>query len=262
MSVKKHPILNKWLTAAQLPHALLFAGGLLTTKYSTALELAQWLLCEQGKACQECTACKWVAKLAHPDMLCFPNDDESSIKIDDVRAAIEHLNQSAHQGKYKIVILSPAEAMPLAAMNALLKILEEPPTQSLLILLSQYPSLLLPTIRSRCQRVVFPNETNVDDTLTIKLTQTLNAIIDKKLTPFAAAEQWQKSALSEVLQGLYFCCVTFIKNHVSDLAQSRLFAWYDQINDARSQILHKLNPNQTIVLEHIFYQWMSLHDVS
>ena len=261
MSVRNHPILNKWLTSKQMPHALLLVGGLLSTKLTYAFELAQWLLCEREGACQHCAACQWVMQRAHPDMLWFPCEDEASIKIDDIRAAISHLNQSTHQGKYKIVMLAPAEAMPHAAMNSLLKILEEPPANSLLLLLSQFPSLLSPTIRSRCQRVVFSAENVGDEVMNIKLSQTLQALSDKKLTPFQAAEQWQKVALNEVLQGLYFCSVKIINNGVIR-SGAKIFSWFDLINKARSQLLHKLNPNHLMVLENIFYQWNCIHDAS
>ena len=76
---------------------------------------------------------------------------KKSIKVDQVRALIEDLSKTAQQGGYKVVVLEPAEAMNTNAANALLKSLEEPAANTLLVLVCHTPSAVLPTIRSRCQ---------------------------------------------------------------------------------------------------------------
>jgi DNA polymerase III delta prime subunit len=269
MRLKNHPILSKGVASQQLPHALLFVGGTLSDKLTSVIAWTQLLLCEKHQGCQHCAPCQWVSNRTHPDLRCFPEEKNTTIKIDDVREVIYHLNQSSHQGKYKIVILAPAEAMPVAAMQALLKVLEEPAPNSLLLLLSQYPSLLLPTIRSRCQRIVlFKKEhTSILAKPSSQLSETLQALHTRQLSPFQAAEQWQKMGLNELLEELYLYQVRCVLNHVSKSQNygkniTKMFAWYDLINKARSQLLHKCNPNSVILLEHLFYEWAALHDAS
>lgn len=88
----------------------------------------------------------------HPDLLIIsPEEGAKSIKVDQIRALIDDLGKTAQQGGYKVVVLEPAEAMNLNAANALLKSLEEPALNTLLVLVCHTPSAVLPTIRSRCQ---------------------------------------------------------------------------------------------------------------
>jgi DNA polymerase III subunit delta' len=88
----------------------------------------------------------------HPDLLrILPDEPGKAIKVDQVRELTESLSKTAQQGGYKVVILEPAEAMNGNAANALLKSLEEPAANTLLILMTHSPSGVLPTIRSRCQ---------------------------------------------------------------------------------------------------------------
>lgn len=153
----------------RLPPALLLHGMPGVGKYALARALAQWLLClaptPQG-GCGRCQACAWFAQDAHPDLhLIEPQADGEAekdrrggavIKIGQLREAIEALSLSAHQGGWRVVIIRPAEAMNVAAANALLKTLEEPPPGVLLILVSHHPRRLLSTVRSRCRAVAIP----------------------------------------------------------------------------------------------------------
>ncbi len=78
------------------------------------------------------------------------------IRIEQIRSLQAWMSVGAHQGGWKIAVIVPAEAMTTATANALLKTLEEPPPRSLLLLVSHRPSLLLPTVLSRCQRIACP----------------------------------------------------------------------------------------------------------
>ena len=143
----------------RLPHALLFAGPPGVGKLRFAKALAYGLLCQQrsmGVACGECKQCR-LNESAHPDLkLIEPDDGARQIKVDQVREVVDFIAQTSHAGGYKISILYPAEAMNTNAANAVLKSLEEPTANSLLILVSDSPGALMPTIRSRCQQVLFP----------------------------------------------------------------------------------------------------------
>ena len=157
---------NQWMQLQQrrqqqrLPHALLLAGPPGLGKAEFARDLAQGLLCEQptaeGMACQQCRSCARFVAMTHPDFLVVePEEAGKAIKVDQIRELIRQFGLSSHQGGYRIAIVQPAEQMNLAAANSLLKTLEEPPADSLILLISASPSLLPATILSRCQRLEF-----------------------------------------------------------------------------------------------------------
>lgn len=144
-------------SAARLPHALLLAGPEGVGKGRLARRLAQAVLCHApeagGQPCDQCASCRPFLAGAHPDFTQLePEEAGKPIKVDAVRdfcAALQLTSQFSHG---KVGILEPAEAMNLAASNSLLKTLEEPPTGTLIILVSAQPSRLPVTVRSRCQR--------------------------------------------------------------------------------------------------------------
>ena len=144
------------LTAGRLPHALLIHEAPGTGGEWLASWTAQLVLCtERSEApCGHCTACRKVAQRQHPDLIPVGLVEESTqIRIEQVRELSADLTLTAHQGGYKVGILSPADSMYRFAANALLKTLEEPPPSTLLILVATQPSRLPATILSRCQRV-------------------------------------------------------------------------------------------------------------
>jgi DNA polymerase-3 subunit delta' len=142
--------------ADRLPHALLIheapgAGG-----DWLAMRAAQLVLCsEPGKGpCGECAGCRRVAAGQHPDLMFVrPSEDSQQIRIEQVRELSEELALTSHSGRYKVGLVSPADALNRFAANALLKTLEEPPPRTLLILVATQPSRLPATILSRCQRI-------------------------------------------------------------------------------------------------------------
>lgn len=143
---------------ARLAHAWLLAGLPGVGKLSFALHLTRHLLCRQASAqgpCGTCQECHLFSVGSHPDWRLL-QPETRQLKIDQVRDAIEFAQGTAQRGGAKVVILQPAEAMNHNASNALLKILEEPPAQTFLLLISDQPGLLLPTLRSRCQQLDFP----------------------------------------------------------------------------------------------------------
>jgi len=153
--------LQSMIVRQQLPHALLLTGLQGLGKQQFAMGLAKRLLCEHvdkmNEACGQCRACLWLASNSHPDLsVVSPEGDSRSIKVDQIRQLHQKAYQSSHNGGYRIIVIAPAEAMNVAAANALLKLLEEPNDETLLLLLSHQAQLLLPTLRSRCQSVYFP----------------------------------------------------------------------------------------------------------
>lgn len=147
--------LNQLLQSSRLPHALMLTGPQGIGKTHFARAFAQLVMCLspiEGKACGKCRSCELNRAGTHPDYSWIaPEEAGKAIKVDQVRELTETLSKTAQQGGYKVVVLTPAEAMNNNAANALLKSLEEPAAKTLLVLLSNTPSAVLPTIRSRCQ---------------------------------------------------------------------------------------------------------------
>ena len=147
------------VSAGNLPHALILHGLRGLGKQQFAQDFAQYLLCEQPRdqqPCQACRACQQYQANTHPDFLKLePEEAGKSIKIDQIRELVGQLGLASHHGRYRVAILNPADALNPAAANSLLKSLEEPPAQTVLILVTHRLSSLLPTIRSRCQHIHF-----------------------------------------------------------------------------------------------------------
>ncbi len=108
----------------------------------------------QVDACDLCEACLKIESGSHPDLLLISPEDRQ-IKIDEIRLIDEALSFRPFEGRKKIVIIDDADTMNIAAANAFLKTLEEPPKDSVIILISSRSDRLPATIRSRCSRVNF-----------------------------------------------------------------------------------------------------------
>lgn len=143
--------------AGRLPHALLFAGPVGIGKRAFARRLSQMLICTAGverAPCGECAACRQYEAGTHPDCTALsPPEPGKSIPVEAVRDFIERLNLSG-QGA-KVALIDTAEAMTTSAANSLLKTLEEPPGDAVMLLVSDRSGRLPATVRSRCQRFAF-----------------------------------------------------------------------------------------------------------
>ncbi|MFO7642692.1 MAG: DNA polymerase III subunit delta', partial [Candidatus Competibacteraceae bacterium] len=146
--------------AGRLPHALLLAGPAGLGKLAFAKRLARALLCEtpdvEGDACGRCRSCRLFQAGSHPDYrMEQPVEEGKAIRIDPIRELCGFLGFTAQYGGYKIALLEPADRLNLNAANSLLKTLEEPPGDCLLLLVTAHPARLPATVRSRCQKVSF-----------------------------------------------------------------------------------------------------------
>ncbi len=145
----------------RLPHALLLAGPRGLGKAEFAAYMAQVLSCDHPDratplSCGACQNCRLLAAGTHPDIQWVgPAEEKKTITIDQIRALAQSLYLRPYIGQRKIIVISPAEMMNINAANGLLKLLEEPPPDSLLILVSSDPMRLPATVRSRCQRIKF-----------------------------------------------------------------------------------------------------------
>jgi DNA polymerase-3 subunit delta' len=141
----------------RVPTSILFSGDSGIGKMLTALNYAKALNClspANYDACDKCSSCLKINSSSHPDIsLIVPENDE--IKIDLVRQAEQTLSLKPYEGNKKILIVDDADRMNISAANAFLKTLEEPPPDSVIMLLTANPDRLPDTIRSRCMHVRF-----------------------------------------------------------------------------------------------------------
>jgi DNA polymerase-3 subunit delta' len=180
-------ILRGFQLRERVPHALLFAGDEGIGKKLVALNFAKALNCraagvgDQGSgfegwngntgeqteglthdsefrtdACEQCPSCKKINSGNHPDVsVVGPEGDGGQITVSAVRALEETLSFKPFEGRWKVAVIDDADRLNQSAANAFLRTLEEPTPQSVLILVSSRPEVLLPTIRSRCQKIYF-----------------------------------------------------------------------------------------------------------
>ncbi len=173
--------------AQQRAHALLVHGTPGIGSLQFTLALAQGWLCEAdgpagaARPCGRCASCRLLQSRSHPDLLVLlpealrvalgwsageteegaegsksKKKPSRQIRIDEVRGAIDWIVRTASRGRAKVVVMHPADALNPQAANALLKTLEEPPRGARLVLTCAQPAHLLPTVRSRCQRLPLP----------------------------------------------------------------------------------------------------------
>ncbi len=145
-------LLKQELMTGRVSHTYLFTGATGTGKRSLGLAWAQSLLCEkpvQGDACGTCASCQRCAADTSPDLARF----EGKLGIDQVRALIRALSLTPHGGRRKVGVIDGAEELTEEATHATLKLLEEPPERSVLILTAAQPHRLPSTLLSRCHVV-------------------------------------------------------------------------------------------------------------
>lgn len=164
-----------WRTS--LPHALLLHGPRGIGKVHLASAFATSLLCEgtrsaAGFACGQCPSCRWIGQGTNPDLriVGLGGDEDveeggsrstskappTQIRIIQIRALQDWITLGSHRNGWRIALIHPAEAMNAASANALLKTLEEPPPNALLLLVAHQIDRLLPTVLSRCQKLACP----------------------------------------------------------------------------------------------------------
>ena len=170
---------NAWLPIRErLPHAILIRSAEGSGELEFAQGVAQSLLCENPRGdrrgCGACPACRWFARGNHPDFRLLlpdsmlPESQEEGaepgrkekrseqIRIEQVRELADFLAVGTHRAGLRVIVIYPAEAMNANTQNALLKSLEEPPPETVFLLVSTQPDRLLPTVRSRCMKFALP----------------------------------------------------------------------------------------------------------
>jgi DNA polymerase III subunit delta' len=154
---KAKVLLSRSLAAGRTPHAYLFRGPDGVGKQLFARRLAATLNCRQthgGAACGICPSCLKFRSGNHPDFVAI-RPEQGSIKIDRIRELIKALSYPPYESAVRVVLLEDIHTMRREAANSLLKTLEEPPENNLLILTAESSKSILPTISSRCQCIPF-----------------------------------------------------------------------------------------------------------
>ncbi|MFA7553586.1 MAG: DNA polymerase III subunit delta' [Spongiibacteraceae bacterium] len=250
----------------KLPHAILLAGPAGVGKRRFAKAFAEYLICESpdsGVACGTCRQCGFILAGSHPDFKWLaPEEKSRQIKIDQIRELVDSLAQTSQQGGIKVATISPAEMMNTNAANALLKCLEEPSPNTLLLLLADAPNQLLPTIRSRCQIIKFPlppqevslawlatmtsSQTPVEELLLEAAGQPISVLellqsdglerrqqfnedflgmLEYKIPAIVVAEKWLAHDLTELLEWLARKLGRLIKCHMGGAAVATDHRW-------------------------------------
>ena len=165
---KAKRLLNRSLAADRIPHAYIFRGPDGVGKKLFARGLAAVLNCRDRRgteACGACVSCRKFKSMNHPDFLVI-RPEKGVIKIDQIRNLSRELTYPPYESKVRVVVLEDVQTMRREAANSLLKTLEEPPENNVLILTAESSQEILPTLISRCQVVPFAN-LSIEDTAAI-----------------------------------------------------------------------------------------------
>lgn len=162
-------LLSRSIARETLPPSLILSGPAGVGKRLAALSIAQAVNCLaritdghgvsgdvlEVDACGTCPACMRIARGVHPDVVFLEPNDKGNIKIDAVRDVVERSGYRPFEGRLRVTLIDQADGLERSAQNALLKVLEEPPSGSAFLLVTASPDLLLQTVRSRCPQLRF-----------------------------------------------------------------------------------------------------------
>jgi DNA polymerase-3 subunit delta' len=198
----------------KLSHAYIFAGpsgcgqSLLARNFAKALNCGANI---DSAPCDNCISCNKIDKDIHPDIKWIKKDERSrQIKIEEIRGLESQIILKPYEGKYKVFILVEAELMNIEAANSFLKTLEEPPQNSILILIVERPKDLLPTIASRCQvirlrpleadtlKTILVNDHGISEKKAEFLSRVSEGRLDRAISYDRDILEWKNSALEEL----------------------------------------------------------------
>ncbi|MFH0739758.1 MAG: hypothetical protein V1819_00610 [bacterium] len=155
---KQIEFLRNSILSEKIPQAFLFEGEENLGKKKVAFEFVKTIFCDQPEAeekpCQTCQSCLLIEKTSHPDFI-FISPQKKEIQIDQIRDLQTQLNLKPVLAKVRAIIINDAHCLNIQAQNCFLKTLEEPKSQTIFILISSLPNVLLGTIQSRCESLKF-----------------------------------------------------------------------------------------------------------
>lgn len=184
----------------KLSHAYLFEGDDAQSMRKVAINFAKLILCNNDEQCEV-----KVSTLNHPDFM-YVSSEESTIKKEKVEQLVHHMNQLPIEGNYKVYIVEDFEKLTVQGENSILKFLEEPPQNTIAILLSTKPEQILDTIHSRCQHVYFkPIDKGqfinhlVDESLTRPVAEMLSTYTTQAETALSLNEEYDLTSLRKTI---------------------------------------------------------------
>ncbi|MDP1574385.1 MAG: hypothetical protein Q8L78_05590 [Coxiellaceae bacterium] len=240
----------------RLSHAYLLSGIAGLGKTNFAIEFASFLLSDRPLN-------------THPDFILIqPEEKSRAIKIDQIRELSDKLSRTSHAGGYQVVIISPADSMPIAAANALLKTLEEPQGNVVIFLIDNQAHVLPKTVASRCQKIFFHPDfkalslKNIDEKLQLQIFQHMQKIIVNRVNPIAPVSDWIKQDLAMVLKCIIVSAMMIarayheensaLKNIAEKIADKKLHQFLQLVCEKQKLVSQGLNLNAQLCLENIF----------
>ncbi|MBI4114986.1 MAG: DNA polymerase III subunit [Candidatus Omnitrophica bacterium] len=245
------PHLTAHLKRNRIAHTYLFTGPNDLRKLELALAFAKSLNCERGSVFKECgcVSCQKIERRVHPDVRLYGEDEKTrSLKIEDARAIIHEASLKPYEGRWKVFILLGAERLTLEGANALLKTFEEPPENSVFILLVENKAHLLQTIQSRSFEIRVPpgSERDIEEVALIRLLEERGWR--------AAFERLREDTRQELAEDLEALMAHFINCFVSNWETNperskRYLEALDKIYETKEAI--EANTNQKLSLTHL-----------
>ena len=287
--------------AQRMPHAIMLNGPEHVGKGAFARAAAHLMLCDSpmgGYACGHCKSCKLLAAGSHPDlMMLTPEEPGKALKIDQVRKLIDYVGKTSQQGGWKVAVIEPAEAMNVNASNALLKSLEEPTKNTLLILVCHMVSGVPPTIRSRCRLTTFglPSEAESVSWLQRQLPEgaespnwlltqasgrpllaknlassdlldqkrefheVLDGVAQGALSAVVAAEKCYRHKGVERIDWMSQRVIERVKGEPGADQTRVWFKFQDRLNGVKRELQSSANPNPQLLWESLLFDWQALH---
>jgi hypothetical protein len=226
---------NQWPTTGVI---------LLLGEEALAVQYARKILCENSKRSEALFDSK-----THTDF-CFihPDSNSSSIKIDQIRELIEWASGTPQIADKQVAIISPAHLLNIQAANALLKTLEESSPNALFILVSDRPSFIPATIRSRCYWIRCRKKETImlDSALKIRIAADLQALDENKTDPVTLASQWIKEDPKIVLDSL----MMVLQDRIKIMPFTRRdWIFFDKILNAKRETESPNQPNTQLLME-------------
>jgi DNA polymerase-3 subunit delta' len=167
----------------ELHHAILCHGPSPKTLREVAVGIAKTLNCLNGTEGDDCTSCQRIERRTHPDVHFIEvGGERKMISVEQIREIVAAATMRPYEGRNKVFIIDPANALSVSGSNSLLKTLEEPAGDTTFILLTRSPDLLLPTIRSRCQTIFVGGEAESNDELAASIVAALTRFSDDRDT--------------------------------------------------------------------------------
>lgn len=167
----------------ELHHAVILYGPAPDALRALALQTAQTLNCLNGTTGDDCASCARIERRTHPDVHWVEvGGDRKLISVEQIRDLVTDAGMRPYEGRNKVFIIDPADALSAGGSNSLLKTLEEPARDTTFLLLTRTPDLLLPTIRSRCQSIYLGGKVERDASLAKAIDGALARFAEKRDT--------------------------------------------------------------------------------